>query len=612
VLLLLAPYAALATPAPTSITKEIATSNGWLALLHYEERFFGSKKSLVDDPDFFFAKDGQINPLAELTATLDAINREIPEDHNQHPLCLFPARAVFLSKYFKDIESKTEQLDCSEFKSWSAGINAEQLTLVFPSSFINNPASAFGHTFLRLDPKESLPLISYAANYEARTSGADSGLVYAAKGIFGGYHGEFTVAPYYQKVTQYSDLEHRDIWEYKLNFSSEEVLQLVRHLWELRGVAFDYYYFDENCSYQLLSLLEAIRPELNVKQKFSNWVIPVDTVRALIEISDILGSVEYRPSRASILNALEQASSPEQIKFARKISTGKGKASEIQNSTFTESEQIDSLELAHGHILYKMLSTTKESVFLRKRAHEVLTQRSKLPSDKSIEVTPPRVRPDQGHRTSRARIAAGSSSGDPLYRLEYRGAYHDLLDPEGGFLPGSAIELGNFSLEHRKGESLQLRKLTLLNAESLSARSTFIKPLSWSLSAELRRMLINRNRPLIGALDGGVGFSWQFERTLISTLARVSSLAGSKLSNGYTLGTGAKIIAISQLNDKLGLAITGEALRYGIGDSFSNYQYGLEARYTLSREFAVRAVIDRTHTDGTAETVTLSSIDVFF
>jgi len=611
-LLLLLPYAALATPAQISLTREVATSEGWLALLHYEHRFFGAHNSLVDDPSFFFAERGATDPLVELEATLVAMNRELPTDHNQHPACLMPARAAFLSSYFNQIEAIVGKLDCTEFQSWSEGINARYVTLVFPSSFINNPASAFGHTFLRLDPDQTLPLISYAANYEARTSGADSGFVYAIKGIFGGYHGEFTVAPYYQKVNQYSDLEHRDIWEYRLNFTQAEVEQLVRHLWELRGVAFDYYYFDENCSYQLLSLLEVVRPELRVKRSFSSWVIPIDTVRVLLEIPEILKSVEYRPSRASILNTLEARSTSEELRLAKEISSGKLQPNQLSQRGLTESQQIEILELAHEVILYRMLSTTKESTELRERAHAVLLSRSKLPAAAPVQVPPPKVRPDEGHRTGRARIAFGVASGTPLYRLEYRAAYHDLLDPAGGFLPGSAIELGSFSLEHRRSESLKLHNVTLLRAESLSPRSTFIKPLSWSLAAELKRMLRYDKRPLIGALDGGVGFSWQLDQTLLSTFARVSSYTGSGLRRGYSLGTGGKVMSLSQLSDRLGVAITGEALRYGVGDSFSKYRYGLESRYTLARDLAFRAGIERTHGKGTVETTSLASIDLFF
>ena len=37
---------------------------------------------------------------------------------------------------------------------------------------------------------------------------------------------------------------------------------MLKHLWELQGIAFDYYYFDENCSWQLLGLLEVARPSL--------------------------------------------------------------------------------------------------------------------------------------------------------------------------------------------------------------------------------------------------------------------------------------------------------------------------------------------------------------
>ena len=77
--------------------------------------------------------------------------------------------------------------------------------------------------------------------------------------------------PYYRKVREYNDIESRDIWEYKLKLSEEEVSRVLLHLWEMQRAEFDYYFLDENCSYQLLSLLDVAREDLHLTKE--KWPI---------------------------------------------------------------------------------------------------------------------------------------------------------------------------------------------------------------------------------------------------------------------------------------------------------------------------------------------------
>jgi hypothetical protein len=257
--------------AEQSNVKNLAYDPQWLALLHMHQGLYGQWQTLADDPNFFASSNGASDPSAELKVLLDRKND--PELR-----CRFIARYSWLSRKL-GFSYKPLQ-ECQDFRTWYESINPQGLTLIFPSVFINNPASAFGHTFLRVDQPNQDGLTAYAANYAAATAG-ENALWYALKGIFGGYQGFFSVAPYYQQVKKYSDLESRDIWEYRLNFTAQETERVVQHLWELRRIAFDYYYFDENCSFHLLSLFDVARPELRLVDNFQGYVLPVATLRKL-------------------------------------------------------------------------------------------------------------------------------------------------------------------------------------------------------------------------------------------------------------------------------------------------------------------------------------------
>jgi len=239
----------------------------WHALLHYKPRLIiPGVKSLVDAHNFFNSPSGKTDPRAELEATLASFFSIANAEEREHPQCVFVARYAWLKQALSFDGKKLPEQRCLRFERWYSRLNPRQLSLVFASAYLNNPASMFGHTLLRIDAEgqdEGTRLLAYAANYAANAN-QERGLSFAINGVFGGYPGRFSVAPYYRKVKEYGDIDNRDLWEYQLNFSREEVERVLKHLWELWLVYFDYFFFDENCSYHLLSLLEVARPGLRL------------------------------------------------------------------------------------------------------------------------------------------------------------------------------------------------------------------------------------------------------------------------------------------------------------------------------------------------------------
>ena len=112
-----------------------------------------------------------------------------------------------------------------QVKTKHKNLQVKSISLIFPTAYISSPASMQGHTFLRLDKDINTPLIANAINYSARTN-ETFGAIFAYKGLFGGYKGLYTMMPYYEKIGEYSDLELRDIWEYRLNFAQKEIDRL--------------------------------------------------------------------------------------------------------------------------------------------------------------------------------------------------------------------------------------------------------------------------------------------------------------------------------------------------------------------------------------------------
>ena len=170
---------------------------------------------------------------------------------------------------------------------------------------------------MRFDKDLSTPLLSYVLNYSAKI-GKENPLSYAYKGILGGYRGYYSIEPYYKKLKEYLALEQRDIWEYTLNLSQEEIDKMVRHIFEIRHFYSDYFFISKNCSYNLLWLIEVAKDDVNLVDKFEHKAIPLDTIRAVV-LENLVKKSSYRASKHKEILRLNEAikDNPKALEFAK-------------------------------------------------------------------------------------------------------------------------------------------------------------------------------------------------------------------------------------------------------------------------------------------------------
>jgi hypothetical protein len=256
----------------------------WSKLLHYRNGV-----SEIDSSNFFISNDGKRELKKELFETINAL-----ENGTQNILCRFPLRVSWLKENIPTLKDKIITYECKELDEFLSLIDAKYVTMVFPTAHINSPASMYGHTFLRVSSNNETPLISNAINYAAATD-ETNGLIFAYKGLFGGYEGRYSILPYYEKIKEYNNLEQRDIWEYDLALTQEEINRLVLHTFELKDSYSDYFFFKENCSYNVLWLLEIARKDLDLVSKFDFKTVPLDSIKVLLEY-DLIKGTNFRYS----------------------------------------------------------------------------------------------------------------------------------------------------------------------------------------------------------------------------------------------------------------------------------------------------------------------------
>ncbi|MFI5350746.1 MAG: DUF4105 domain-containing protein, partial [Elusimicrobiota bacterium] len=270
----------------------------WRRLGHWK----GARSDATEG--FFLSPEGTHDLRAELEAEVAGLFAPEPGGGVQHPRCRFPARAAWLEERLSLAPAALPYADCSKYEAWRRLMDLSSVSLIFASSYLDNPSSMFGHTFLRLERRATGPdqvLRDNTLNYAADT-GDDGGAIFAVKGLLGMYPGKYTVMPYYMKIQEYNNIDNRDLWEYKLALSTTEVDRLAAHAWEMGAAEFPYFFFSKNCSYQLMPALEAAAPRLSLMPGSPAIVGPVDTLLAVRAAPGLVAGVQYRPSHATVMN----------------------------------------------------------------------------------------------------------------------------------------------------------------------------------------------------------------------------------------------------------------------------------------------------------------------
>lgn len=572
-----------------ALDKKLYQADYWQSLLHYQPGFFGGFESQADDPAFFLAAQGKVDPIAELVATIKAVFSSVPVT-NEHARCHFIARHHWLSEQLNLEQSDTT--GCSAYREWLNTINPYSVSLVFPASYLNSPSSMFGHTLLRIEPNDfrrELPLANFALNYAADVNNIDNEILFAYKGIFGGYPGKIHIVPYHEKIKEYNDLENRDIWEYQLNLSPFEVVNMMRHVWELKDIEFDYFFMTENCSYRLMSLLDVARPGLSLTRKFSLKAIPVDTVRAVFS-AGLVEKSHFRASQSKQLLSrfdLLSESMQEQVKLVADSSIT---TEDKLVSSYSGVDRARIYELAFDYLRYQ----AKDDLSVRhpnyKKSYSLLTKRSRLKQAALWpEVADPPIRLDQTHFSSRVAVGTGRYRGDDLLSFKIKPAYHDRLDPTPGFEQGAEINFFDLDLQWiPRQSSLQLHRFTLLNIVSLSASNKLISPISWLVDGRVQRQNIDGNTANLAELSFAAGKTYPLTTSQqLALLMEGQLIAHQRLRENYALGAGPHGIYLVRWAEMSGFAAWSWQ-RFFAGHALTRRHSELGLAYRLQQNHSLR------------------------
>ena len=560
-------------------TQKLWQTREWLNLIHYKVMDSTNTQFLsqVDDTRFYLSPTGVTDPEQELFATLTALY-QINDEPNQHAQCRFPARLDWLVEQLTIDRASLPVVTCPDYEEWRSHVRAKHITLVFPAYHLNSPSSMYGHTLLRIDPAgpeerdDWSAWLSYAVNFGADVKIEDNSIFYAFKGVSGGYPGLFITTPYFNKIREYNRDENRDIWEYELNLDEHEAQKMATHLWELKEMNFDYYFFDENCSYRLLELLEVARPTVELTDEFVLTAIPVDTVRA-VQKANMVKSVHYRPSMVTELRYKLDAIPEHALDLVEQLTSDITVLDSAEFQALSVNTQAQVVDTAYQLHRYRYRDTASDPQAAN-RTYKLLAALNRYSSDLADSISlPVPVSPDQSHLSKRNSFVAGRWHRENYVEFSHKMSFHDLEDRLDGFLQGAQINIANFELR-ASDDRLQLQRLDAVEIFSLTPRTQFFDPLSWRVNFGLERQLTAGKNQLVTQLNGGGGVSyplWADSQIYTLATARLESNKQFDRHLEAALGVHTGLLA----------HFTGSTMHIEFtGEEFRNDVYRVQGSYT--------------------------------
>ncbi len=477
--MLLFSQAKAATDISEAKITEVAQDLQWKLLLHFKKDYKPGDVSEIDGGDFFLSPTGRKDPKAELQATLQAFNDNRAVGPLKQPArCAFPARLRYLGKH---LGVQYPPVECEKWDGFLSRFNRpDSVSLIFSSAYTNNPASMFGHTFLKVNSERGSELLDTGVNFAAQVPPDENPFAFFYFGVFGGYDGHWSVQPYYEKLNEYIKAESRDLWEYELSLTKEETFFFLEHLWEFETTGrIDYYFFDDNCAYQMGRIVEAVRPAWDLHHHVI-YAIPGEMVKNFTEAPGVVREVKFRPAlRKKLMQKYQTLSKAQKDQFFDLVRK-KIPAEKVNDALV--------LETGNSYMDYqRQLKKGELSAEEKKLWDQIMLQRAQMGEVKLPDFPPitEETRPDLGH-DAYAFVTLGGVEQDSnsdrhgYFGIKMKSAYHDLYNRDVGYKKYSEILFPWFELRYRpEMKNLHLEELGGVQITSLTALNRLDFHPSW-------------------------------------------------------------------------------------------------------------------------------------
>ena len=584
-----------------ALNKKLYKQKTWIKLVHYKKnKIKQSFKSDILSHHFFLSKNGKKNPKEELIATIKHYFSPPTEDSNKHPQCQFPARYHWLKENLNWPTKNVTHINCTQFKEWINIEKVNSIEILFATGYFGNPASFFGHPLIKIQyPTENIThqLLNQSINFGAVVPDNENPAIYLFKGLFGGYRSVFSDQNFFMFNHYYTEVDLRDLWAYQLNISKEDAQFLVKHIWEVLGNDFHYYFFDKNCAYYIADVFQLIidDPLLNYSLP---WALPSSIFERVSAIKTnngpLIKKVTYIPSRQNRFYA-KYNQLPSQLKpIFQKLIKHPDSINIAPYKNLSIKDKIKVIECYMDYNAYSISNKGLTDQYKQKRT-ELLIERFQLKEKSPAWVMKQPFAPHEGQNPTRFSLGHLTNTQTQSEALiKFRAAYYDYLTISPGRPQGSLLEMVDIELTHFQNK-LTLKKLTLVSIETLGLSQTGLpqdSSLAWNLKFSFQRRNISKESARVFCIRSGFGKSKQLSSQMIVYGMLDGNIDVEKQTKFYVSPRASVIITPKKW---ISTQLTSTYTPKKISQQKHSYTTSLETRLGFSQWFDMRLSYENNH-----------------
>jgi len=423
----------------------------------------------------------------------------------------------------------------------------------------------------------------------------------------GAYDAQFTREPFYRFLAKYGEQDLRDIWEYRLDLNEHQRKLIIAHLWEVKDAVFPYYFFRENCAYQIASVLGIITDTEFVPQ-YLPWAMPITVfdrmMNAPADQQALVTHIDfYQSRRTEFQNRFAKSTAAEK----RLITNYSNDETVLDTEPFkalSRNRQIWLIDTLLDYVHYRI----REDDLLsdKERQRQLLLKRLSYGTGAKLEVdVEPPVAPHLGQRPGMMSLGVINRYPDKerndvaqtMGVLKIRPAYYDFLGLPHGRKPFSSFTVLDSTITVADS-NIKLEQIDLVNVSSLSTNHTGIKndkALSWHARIGNQRLSNLCKDCQAWMLDWEIGKSFRVGERLVAFAlagARIQENRQGRGFGGLQMHTGIS----GRLLDNLYVHVS-----YGVQEHFNARQdysseWSIETRLGQSRWWDIRLAVKQRDT----------------
>ncbi|MDF2152960.1 DUF4105 domain-containing protein [Vibrio sp. CAU 1672] len=419
---------------------------------------------------------GHREPTQELLATIAAFEQGPTAEVPLPAQCRFPARYVWLKQRLGN-QVQLPSYSCRDLEVWRQQNQLQSISLIFVTGYLGNPASFFGHLLMKLNKQNETyltdtPLLDSSVNFGANTGQQDNTIKYVSYGLLGGYSASFSQEDYYRYEHGYAENEQRELWEYELNLSAEELTLLEAHLWERKGQQYRYYFLDSNCASQMANFISIVLDEPLVDNLLP-WDMPLDIFKALTKREHngrpLVKSINKSESKYARIRDKYLALSPEEQAAAKSLTINQPFFTDSRYLNLSAGSQSRVLNLMFDYYELLMVEGDAEKASIAKqRKLQLMRARLQLPAMETAWQRSNTAPPHQAQNPLKLALSSGYSVKHGGFgQLSFRAAYYGYLSLETSRFKDSNATFFDAEVKF-DAQDIWLGKLDVFNVTTLN------------------------------------------------------------------------------------------------------------------------------------------------